>query len=823
MESQDLEQRILQHVNQANYKAVKPTAIGRKLRLSAEEQKTVRMTVKRLVKKKKLKYGPRHLVLPVQQSAKEREAAAQANALGDDQNDSPESGTPAVPTILRDTEKTKESVQDAKSASAEQHAENTMLGTFSRAAGGFGFVRPAGTDRAAGRDHDIFIAAHDSLAACQGDTVRIQVGRPGSNHGGRASGTQDHNQTRGRVIEVVTRVRNQFVGTYREKANRGSVSVDGNQFDRPIPVGDAGAKRALIGDKVVIEMVRFPSGQDNGEAVLTDVLGARGEPGVDTQMILHEFMIRQEFPEEVLDDARDQASQFDENDLTDRDDLTANTIITIDPVDARDFDDAISLEKIENGHWRLGVHIADVAHFVPVGSKLDVEAKLRATSVYLPDLVVPMLPEIISNNLASLQPDRNRYATTAIIEFNAEGIPIATDVKKTVIRSCRRFTYEEIDDFLDNRSKWQETLDKNVYFLLDRMHELAMLLRGRRLEHGSLEVGLPEIKIDLDGNGEVAGAHQTVNTESHQIIEECMLAANQAVATLLNDRELKFLRRIHPDPTKRKLVNLTKFAREIGIKTDDITSRFQIQEVVNQSMGKPYEQAVGLTVLRSLQKAIYGCEEERHYALNFTHYCHFTSPIRRYPDLTIHRLLNQVIAAKPIVQDIPKITELGDHCSDREQNAERAERELKKLKLLNYLDARKGEEMVVLVTGVEKFGLFVQGVQVPASGLIHVATLRDDHYSLEQGTHVLVGFRSGNSFRLGDTLSIRIGHIDHEKREANFIFLKKIASADGNDDAKPIRPSRTSESKGKGKSGKRKGSIRRGGKKRGSPRGKRRR
>jgi len=616
VESQDLEQRILQHVNQANYKAVKPTAIGRKLRLSAEEQKTVRVTVKRLVKKKKLKYGPRHLVLPVQQSAKDRAADTPADAPIDSQNDSHESSAPAVPTIDRDTEKTNESEPDTKSASSEEHAENTMLGTFSRAAGGFGFVRPAGTDRAAGRDHDIFIAAHDSLAACQGDTVRIQVGRPGRSQGG----AQGHNQTRGRIIEIVTRVRNQFVGTYREKAKRGTVSVDGNQFERPIPVGDAGAKRAAIGDKVVIEMVRFPSGHDNGEAVLTEVLGTRGEPGVDTQMILHEFMIRQEFPEDVLDDARNQASEFDENNLADRDDLTAATIITIDPVDARDFDDAISLEQIENGHWRLGVHIADVAHFVPVGSKLDVEAKLRATSVYLPDLVVPMLPEIISNNLASLQPDRNRYATTAIIEFNAEGIPIATDVKKTVIRSCRRFTYEEIDDFLDNRSKWQENLDNDVYFLLDRMHELAMLLRGRRLEHGSLEVGLPEIKIDLDGNGEVAGAHRTVNTESHQIIEEFMLAANQAVATLLNDRELKFLRRIHPDPTKRKLVNLTKFAREIGIKTDDITSRFQIQEVVNQSVGKPYEQAVGLTVLRSLQKAIYGCEEERHYALNFTHY-----------------------------------------------------------------------------------------------------------------------------------------------------------------------------------------------------------
>jgi len=767
VDSQDLEQRILQHINQPNYKPVKPAAIGRKLRLSAEEQKTVRITIKRLVKKGLAKYGPRHLVLSV-------------------------TPNPAPPKT-----------------------ETTVLGIYSRAAGGFGFVRPSGTARALGRDQDIFIPAQDTLDACQGDTVRVQLGK--LRRGGKSS------QPPGRIIEIVKRDRFQFVGSYREKAKQGFVQIDGNQFDQPIPVGDPGAKRAAVGDKVVIEMVRFPEAEDAGEAVLTEVLGPRGEPGVDTQMILHEFLIRQEFPEEVLEDARHQAARFDEDDFSQREDFTSVPIITIDPADARDFDDAISLQQLENGHWQLGVHIADVAHFVPTGSKLDIEAQLRATSVYLPDLVVPMLPEIISNNLASLQPDRNRYATTAIVEFTAEGIPIATDVKKTVIRSCRRFTYEEIDNFLENRSKWQGKLDTAVYFLLERMYELAMLLRGRRLENGSLEVGLPEIKIDLDDQGKVSGAHHVINTESHQVIEEFMLAANQAVATLLNDLELKFLRRIHPDPSQRKLTNLTKFAREVGIQTEPITSRFQIQQVVRQALGKPYEQAVCLTVLRSLQKAVYGCEEDRHYALNFKNYCHFTSPIRRYPDLTIHRLINAIIAKKPPIQDVAQLTQLGDHCSDREQNAERAERELKKLKLLNYLHARQGDEMVVLVTGVENFGLFVQGVQVPAEGLVSVATLADDHYSMAQGTHVLVGYRSGNSFRMGDTLSVRVGKVDLDRREANFIFLSKLSSVEGADIHPSGPPTRRGRRPGSPRTGagKRKGS--RAGKKRSGGKRKRKR
>ena len=401
-------------------------------------------------------------------------------------------------------------------------------------------------------------------------------------------------------------------------------------------------------------------------------------------------------------------------------------------------------------------------------------------------MVIPMLPEIISNNLASLQPNKNRYAKTVIIEFSPEGIPINTEVKRSVINSDHRFNYEEVDDFLSNRAKWKEQLNEKVYYLLDRMHMLAMILRQRRMENGSLEVGLPEVKIDLDNQGRVSGAHRVVNTESHQIIEEFMLAANQAVATKLNDCELKFLRRIHPDPSPRKLAKLTQFVQDMGVKMDEITNRFQIKEVVNKITGQPFEQSIQLAILKSMQKAVYGPEEERHYALNFEHYAHFTSPIRRYPDLTIHRLCNQIIDQQAPVQDLPKLLELGNHCSDRERNAESAERELKKLKLLKYLQDHADSEFVAVITGVEKFGLFVQGVKVPFEGLISVTALKDDHYTMVTGAHALVGHRSGNDFRLGDTLAVKVHHVDMDQREVDLMFVKKLVSVGGPPLKRPV-------------------------------------
>ena len=350
----------------------------------------------------------------------------------------------------------------------------------------------------------------------------------------------------------------------------------------------------------------------------------------------------------ALEDAKwleaERFEKLDEVVPEDRLDLTGATIITIDPVDARDFDDAISLEMQGNGHWRLGVHIADVSHFVRPRSALDREAYNRATSVYLPDRVLPMLPEIVSNGLASLQPGKVRYTKSVFMDFSPDGVRTHTEYHSAAIRSAKRLTYEQVDEFLADREGWRTKLDAPVYDLLSRMHTLAMMLRKRRLKHGSLVLSMREVKIDLDKQGRVSGAHVVVDTESHQVIEEFMLAANEAVAEVLFGKNIPFLRRVHDAPSPLKLRNLTEFVKELGFPVDTLYSRFDIQHLLDDVKDRPEEYALNYAVLRSMQRAVYSPAGEGHYALASECYCHFTSPIRRYPDLTIHRLLDDLFA-----------------------------------------------------------------------------------------------------------------------------------------------------------------------------------
>ena len=307
-----------------------------------------------------------------------------------------------------------------------------------------------------------------------------------------------------------------------------------------------------------------------------------------------------------------------------------------------------------------------MSHFVPERSALDDEAYARATSVYLPDRVIPMLPEVISNSLASLQPDKIRYTMTAVIEFDSEGVPIATDLHRGVIKSAHRFNYAEIDDYLENDGKWKDRLSGPVFQLVRQMHTLAMILRKRRLDRGAIELSLPDVRIDLDEDGKVAGAHVEENTESHQIIEEFMLAANEAVAREFSDRELYFIRRVHEPPSPVKLKELTRFVQEMGIDCDSLESRFEIKRVVELAAKMPEAKAIHFSVLRSMQKAVYSPREVGHYALASDAYCHFTSPIRRYPDLVIHRMLLALIAGKKPRYGFDRLAALGNHCSSME-------------------------------------------------------------------------------------------------------------------------------------------------------------
>lgn len=713
---EELQQAILQHVRSPQYQPVKPRVIARALKIPAEEAHLVKKAVKQLVKAGLLEFGSGHLVY----LAGKRKA-----------EESP----------LRSGE---------------------IIGVFRRKEAGHGFVRPKVSPGTTEVPEDIFIPADWTGDAATGDLVRVRLAHR------RRNGERS---LAGQIVEIVERQTSRFVGTYFEQDGQGFVQVDGTIFAQPISVGDPGARGVRPDDKVVIEMLRFPSHYRNGEGVIVEVLGPLGKPGVDTLTIMREFNLPEEFPPEVLEEARAQAALFEETVPPDRYDATEETTITIDPEDARDFDDAISLVRLEDGSWRLGVHIADVAHFVPAGSALDREARERGTSVYLPDRVIPMLPELLSNGLASLQPGKLRFTKSVYIEYTPDGIKTDVKIYRSVIRSDKRLTYEQVDAFLANPDPYKKQWGTKIHDLLLEMRDLARILRQRRRDRGALELVMPEIKVDLDRRGHVIGAHIVPNTESHQIIEEFMLAANESVAETLRDRGWPFLRRIHKPPSARKIRLLQDFVEALGFPPRDLEDRFGLQGLLEYATGKPQQYAVHYAVLRSLQRAIYSPLEEGHYALASDCYCHFTSPIRRYPDLTIHRLVEALLLGKNPRINPAELVTLGEHCSDREERAEAAERELTRLKLLAYLSERIGLEMDGIITGVEKYGLFVQGVALPADGFIPIEALHDDYYDFDRNSHSLVGRRKGNQFRLGDLVQVAVAHVDLERRQLDFRLL----------------------------------------------------
>lgn len=715
----DLERRLLEHVGRDEYQPVKPRVIAKKFGLDDDGKIQLRRILKRLVREGKIAYGANHLV---------------------------------------------------RRAEAVKPADQPLTGRFRKAFRGHGYVTLDVGSARLGVVGDVYVPAGRTLDAANGDRVAVKVSR--SRRDGRS-------EPLGVIVEVLERRTVRFVGTYRSIGGTGWVRLDGNQFPDPIPVGDPGAKRVKDGDKVVLEMLRFPSERSRGEAVVTEVLGRPDAVGVDTRMIVAEFDLPEAFSEEVIEESRRIAESFDEAVVTPRVDLTTETVITIDPVDARDFDDAISLTRLSNGHWRLGVHIADVAHFVRPNTRLDDEAYKRGNSVYLPDLVIPMLPELISNGLASLQPDRVRYTMTATIEYTADGALVGTDFHETAIRSCRRFTYEEIDEYLENAEPWREKLTPEVFELLGRMHELAMILRRRRMDAGSLDLAIPEVKIDLDADGRVTGAHRELQTVSHQIIEEFMLAANVAVATHLQDREINFVRRIHDKPSEMKLRDLTEFVRALGMRCESLQDRFEIRRVVAWAEERPERQAIHYAVLRSMQKAKYSPEPVGHYALAFDAYCHFTSPIRRYPDLIVHRMIKALVHGGKPAHEFSMLQRHGEHCSDTEQRAEKAERELVKLKLLHFLADKIGTELEARITGVEAYGVYAQGESLPADGFVSLRTLPQDLYDYDATARTLVARRSGETYRLGDPVVVRVARVDLDRRELDYEIVAHRAAGRG--------------------------------------------
>ncbi|QDT02689.1 Ribonuclease R [Rubripirellula lacrimiformis] len=726
--SNELADRVMRLVVSADYRPCKPKQMASQLDLDGDGYRELRRVVKQLVLEGRLVYGSNHLVFS-------------AGSIGG--------------------------------------PSDTVRGTFRRAmGGGFGFVRPNhAEDSKSELSEDLFVPPGSTAGALEGDLVEVKV-RPSRKGGNEAV-----------VTEVLQRARRQFTGTFRFISGKPFVFLDGTPYEQPVSVGDVRGLPLSDDDKVFVEMVEYPADDGTGgEAVILERLGSSNNPAIDTLSIMRQYALPDEFPEAVLNEARQQADAFDDGVVPEgRKDLTQLLTITIDPFDARDFDDAISLER-EEGRWRLWVHIADVSHFVPVGGALDEEAKARATSVYLPDRVIPMIPEIISNHLASLQPDKVRLVKTVEIEMLDDLTITHTEAHNAAIHSDMRLNYEQVDQFLASPESYTEKWGQPVCDLLTRMHQLAMQMRKARFKRGALSMDMPDIKLEFDKSGKVKGAFRTENTESHQMIEEFMLAGNQAVATWLDDLGLGYLHRIHPSPERRKLRQLGMFCKDLGLKVENVESRFEIQAVLDMVAGTPLEDAVNFAVLKSMNKAVYGPQTDGHYALDMEHYCHFTSPIRRYPDLTVHRLVQKLLDGHKTPDDpFPTLLKLGHHCSDMERNAAQAERDLIELKLLHFLKKHIGETMEAVISRVFADGIHARCVKLPVDGFIPVTTLPDDKYRFEKRGNILSGHKQGNRFRLGDQLTVRITKVDLQDRQLYFEAVKNhTARGEATAGPKPI-------------------------------------
>jgi len=628
-----------------------------------------------------------------------------------------------------------------------------IIGRFRSNPRGFGFVCPLEPDL----HEDLFIPPDQTADAFTGDIVAAKV-ISRQRRGGKII-------YRGKISEILQRAEDKFVGTLRHTKNGWLVEPDGKIFTEPIVVDDVTAKGAADKDKVVVEMISRPTERLLAQGVIVQVLGRAGAFQAETDAITYQYKLPRDFPDDCIEQARRAAKSFEKSHTKDREDITGKTIITIDPPDAKDFDDAISLEKDENGNWLLGVHIADVSFFISSGSPLDKEAKERGNSVYLPATVIPMLPEILSNGICSLQPNQKRFVKSVYMTYDNNGYVLQRRFANSVIRSTQRLTYQQADKALKGHKK--EVLPQ-VNELLKNMEELSRLIEKRRNKDGMLHLNLPEMELILDTAGRVIDAEPADTSYPHTIIEMFMVEANEAVASLLDRLNVPFIRRIHPEPDAMAMKELAVVMRSVGFSLPKVPSRKDIQDLLAAVEGEEGELAVNLVVLRSLEKARYSPQNIGHYALASRHYSHFTSPIRRYADLLIHRQLDSYLRTGKVEEDRSiDLVEIGKHISFTEERADDAEEELKTVLILQMLSKHTGDVLDCVVSGLTNFGIFVRSKRFGIEGLIPLAELGSDVWQYNQKFHCIVGQRSGITMTLGKALKAKIISVNIPARQLN--------------------------------------------------------
>ena len=615
---------------------------------------------------------------------------------------------------------------------------------------------------------DIFIAAENTGTAMHGDRVVARISR-------EAPYRRTKGRPEGRVIRILKRAHATIVGTLQHSRNFYYVIPDDPRLVHDVyvrPEQDGQAETTpTVGDKVVVRLEAWESRHVNPEGEIIEVLGPASAPGVDMLSIVRKYHLPTEFPREVSDEAEGISEKIDARQLEGREDLRKEFIVTIDPDDARDFDDAIHVEKLENGGWHLGVHIADVAAYVAPASALDREARRRGNSVYLPDRVIPMLPERLSNGVCSLNAGVDRLTHSVFIQFDKNGVAKSARFARSMIRSAHRLTYKEAYAILKSAPR-----DR----LGERLHvawELASLLRRKRFAHGSLDLDFPEVKVWLDNNGYPVKLERVENDESHQLIEECMLAANEAVARELKKRAIPTIYRIHENPDPEKLAEYREFVLSFNYNVGDLAHRAEVQRLLAAIRGKPEEQALKIGLLKSLKRARYFPQPLGHYGLAKPNYLHFTSPIRRYADLVVHRALAQRDGKQQPRIDMSQITSIAEHVSTTERVAADAEIESARMKKLEFfqrqLDERNPQIFRAAIVDVRNYGLAVELPDALITGLVHVSSLADDFYLFEPAQRRLIGRRSRKRFSVGDEVRVFVVRVDTFKRQIDFAIASE--------------------------------------------------
>lgn len=640
---------------------------------------------------------------------------------------------------------------------------NLVVGRLQGHPRGFGFIIPDLPEQS-----DLYVGRENTAGAWNGDRV---IARPMEQKGGRREGE---------IIRILERANSRVVGTFQAANFGGFVSPDDPHLPEDIVIPPGNQGQARDGDTVVAEVVSWPSGRRPAEGRVTERLGRQGDPGVDILAIMERFGFSAEFPTDVVAQAAAVPDEVRDSDLVRRRDLRHEVIVTIDGEDAKDLDDAVSVEDVElpggARGWRLGVHIADVSYYVREGTPLDREAARRGTSVYLVDRVIPMLPKRLSNGICSLNPQVDRLTLTCQMDVDGRGRVVRYELFPSVIRTTERMTYTAVNAILEEHDAATTARYRDLAPLFERMGILMQVLHSRRERRGSIDLDLPEEKVILDPKGKPVEIKPVKRGIADRIIEEFMILANETVAEHFHRLETPFCYRVHEPPAEEKLEALQEFLANLGyrLKGSHNIHPKNLQEVTRQAEGTREERLVHTVVLRSMKQARYMVDNLGHFGLAAPFYCHFTSPIRRYPDLLVHRVMRQTVAGGRLTSDVEErwrqtFPDLADHSSAAERRADEAERETVDLKKAEFMLDKVGQEFPGLISGVTAFGIFV-ALENGVEGLVHVSTMADDYYLYQEAQRLMVGERTRRVYRLGDPVRVVVDAVDLAQRQVNFVL-----------------------------------------------------